>query len=128
MKAAFFLRLFELLTWLLLDLMGRWHQRRRAGGSTPPAAEPELETCVLADQGGYLHATWTGTGLDGYLINVRFDNWTGGSWDEFESSAAINAGLLSYVSETAWGPGRYRVRLMRDGLTLITSNELEVGS
>lgn len=128
MKVASFLRLCELVTWLSLELMGRWHQRRRAGGSVPPLGAPAFLTCVYSNSGGLGVTDWTGSNLSGFMVNLVLQFWDAPSWELVEESGLVNAGDLSYEFSTPLETGRYRALIKRDGATLITSNEMEVGS
>lgn len=126
MKRDFFRLLFELLTWLLLDLMGRWHQRRRAGSIGQAVTLLAITSCFLDVNGELFRANWSGTGLDGNTVDLILENFDLGSWGIADVLYGQNAANLSAEFGQAPAIGDWRLRVEKDAVTLATSETYSV--
>lgn len=123
MKAAFFLRLFELLTWLLLDIMGRWHQRRRAGGSIPPVQPVQLSNIVLSADENNLTVAWSWGGSPTQTGTVKFYELDGGNWVAIETHNSLDL-EVELDGMTNPGGGTYKVGITVPGQDEMFSNQV----
>jgi hypothetical protein len=112
MKLAFFLRLSEPLLWLLLNVMGRFMQRRRSGGSVPDATEPVGPTAALSMSGPNLQLSWWDIGEGPLDIDYFLEEWDGLGWSPvIDDTLAGVGGTGGPTTILGVASGRYRCLL-----------------
>lgn len=130
MKRDFFRLLFELVSLLLLDLMGRWHQRKRSGTTAAVApVGPYIETFTVTDSGGYMHMNWTGQGID-ELTGTFYLEWHNDAenvWEEANLLGDMSLGEYNWDLAYANSPGQWRVRIEAPGMPTAFSGPFFVG-
>lgn len=122
MKLAFFLRLSEPLLWLLLEVMGRFMQRRRSGGSVPETTEPSGPRAALSMSGPNLQLSWWDLGVGPLSFDYYLEEWNGLSWSPVIDDTMANVGGTG-GPETILGvaAGRYRCLLYMDVVLIATT-------
>lgn len=124
MKADFFRLLCELAMSLWLDVMGRWHQRKRQGTWRVPLRSI---TTTLYFAEGTIHQTWQQIGYEGVKGRLGIDELEGGNWVEIDHVDDMPLDFLP--AEFNWGyPGAstYRVSVKPDGEDFVFSEGVPV--